>query len=101
MRVPVRRLFDDDAPGFGSPKRQAITPDEEFERVAQRSGPEVLDLFPLDQPHLHQSDRDGVVAGDLVNAGPVSRRERVEGSHGRFTSTRTIASSSPRKLSRW
>src|SRR5262245_54936295 len=85
---------------FGQTERKSIATDEEFDRVSQRRGSQVLDLLPFDQPHFHEANRHGVISRDIRDTRPFPGFERVERSHGRATSTRTTASSSPRKLRR-
>ena len=56
---------------FALSQRNAITPDEEFNRVSQRGETEQLDLLTIGESHFEQTDGNSIVAGDIENPCPL------------------------------
>ena len=62
-------LFNDHASCFCRTQREPIASYEKLNGIAERRAAKVLDFFAIGQPHLHQSNGDGILATDVEYAG--------------------------------
>lgn len=54
-----------DAAGFIQTQRQSIAANRKFQRVTQWCFSQQLNLFPINQPHFHQANRDRIFTADM------------------------------------
>ena len=74
----VQATIERHAPGFGSPQRKAITADEEFERIPQRSRANKGDFLAIGQTHLQNPPGHDVFPRHADDSGRLPFRERCQ-----------------------